>query len=146
MATFSKRANLRQHRILRIVEGAVRNAADAHPAAGDWNRFARSVAKRAAGTLSAQWADVLAMPRVAPSDQGVELATDSMHLRRSHSSRPGERGRSQRVRPPPLSRLHRRIGFLAGQAQRAGQIERHAALVEVLRLVGAEIAKMGAPR
>lgn len=62
MTTLSKRASPRQKRLLRIVEGAVKNTIDAHP---DWRqiepeRLARSIAKRAVGTLSSQLDDVLA--------------------------------------------------------------------------------------
>jgi len=47
--------------MLRIIEGAVINAHHAHPKADlSIEHFARSVAKRAVGTLSAQLADRLA--------------------------------------------------------------------------------------
>jgi hypothetical protein len=65
MATLSKRATPQQNVVMRIIEGAIKNATDAHP---DWQidpRFAKSIAKRAAGTLTAQWPDVLA---ACPSD------------------------------------------------------------------------------
>ena len=68
MSTLYNRATPLQQLMLRMVEGAVKNAADAHPDVyiPDW--FARSVAKRAAGTLSAHFADVLAaLPT--PSDR-----------------------------------------------------------------------------
>ena len=63
MATLSKRADARQRRLLRIIEGAVKNTIDAHP---DWReidskQFARSIAKRAVGTLSSQFDEVLAL-------------------------------------------------------------------------------------
>jgi hypothetical protein len=68
MATLSKRATARQKQLLRIIEGAVRNTFDAHPdfyVTGrngpiDKNQLARSIAKRAVGTLSSQLDDVLA--------------------------------------------------------------------------------------
>ena len=64
MSTLSKRATPLQLKMLKIIEGAVVNAHHAHPT-GEINdltlrRFARSVAKRAVGTLSAQLADRLA--------------------------------------------------------------------------------------
>ncbi len=62
MATLYKRANARQKRLLRIVEGAVRNALHAHPDGyTKHDHFARSVAKRAVGTISSQWGDLLAL-------------------------------------------------------------------------------------
>jgi hypothetical protein len=59
MVTLAKRATPSQHRILRIIEGAVLNASDAHRLARD-EQMARSIAKRATGTLTAQWPEVLA--------------------------------------------------------------------------------------
>ena len=53
MTSLYKRASVRQARILKIVEGACRNAAHAHGEAVLPKNFARSVAKRAAGTLTA---------------------------------------------------------------------------------------------
>ncbi len=53
MASLYKRANDRQQRVLRIVEGAVKNAADHHPEFDYSPHLARSIAKRAAGTLTA---------------------------------------------------------------------------------------------
>ena len=55
MSTLAKRANPAQVRLMRIVAGAVKNVADCHP---DWRfrpEFARSIAKRAVGTISAAW-------------------------------------------------------------------------------------------
>lgn len=60
MSTLSKRATPLQQRLLRIVEGAVKNALHAHPGVRVPSTFASSVAKRAAGTLSAELAGMLA--------------------------------------------------------------------------------------
>lgn len=55
MATLYKRADKIQARMLRIVEGAVHNALHAHSHKEISNeRLARSVAKRAVGTISSQ--------------------------------------------------------------------------------------------
>lgn len=59
MTTLYKRATPSQAMILRIVEGAIKNTCDAHGIEFD-PKFARSVAKRAAGTLSEQIPAVLA--------------------------------------------------------------------------------------
>lgn len=64
MATLYKRANSIQQRMLRIIEGAVKNTADAHPEFRYSPKLGRSIAKRAVGTLSAQLAGVLAAPAV----------------------------------------------------------------------------------
>jgi hypothetical protein len=68
MTSLYNRATSVQERILRIVEGAVRNAAACHSEARFSHKFPRSVAKRAAGTITAQLAVTLAGS--GPSDQG----------------------------------------------------------------------------
>lgn len=60
MVTLYKRATPAQKRILRAVEGAVLNVQDAHSEPRN-HRMARSIAKRATGTLTANWPDVLAL-------------------------------------------------------------------------------------
>jgi len=61
MATLAKRATPSQAMVMRMVAGAVRTTAKVHP---NWTladpRTARSIAKRAAGTLTSQWREVLA--------------------------------------------------------------------------------------
>ncbi len=68
MTTLSKRATPRQALLLRMVEGACRNAMHAHSGAVLDDKMCRSIAKRAAGTLAAQWAAVLAAPAVRTGD------------------------------------------------------------------------------
>jgi hypothetical protein len=65
MTTLYKRATSRQLLVMRIIEGAVRDAAQAHRGETDIARLARSIAKRATGTLTAEMPDVLAPPREA---------------------------------------------------------------------------------
>ena len=48
-----------QFRMLRIVSGAVLNAAHHHPGHPVDRKFARGVAKRAVGVLTVQWPEVL---------------------------------------------------------------------------------------
>jgi hypothetical protein len=60
MASLYKRASGPQQRMLKIISGAVMNAAHAHPEYNINAQFARSVAKRAVGTLSAQMVETLA--------------------------------------------------------------------------------------
>ncbi len=57
MSSLYKRATPIQHQMLRIIEGAVKQTHDAHPHIVDIEQFARCVAKRAVGTLSAQMLD-----------------------------------------------------------------------------------------
>src|SRR5260221_505732 len=63
MTSLYKRATPRQAMVLRMIEGAVKNAAHAHPGRTIDDRMARSIAKLAAGTLTSQWGSVLAAPR-----------------------------------------------------------------------------------
>lgn len=80
MSSLYKRATPIQKKMLRIVEGAVRNALDAHPSillTGDMSVeiFARSVAKRAIGTLSSQM-EVLAGSNLLPATGGGVKSVD----------------------------------------------------------------------
>src|SRR5258708_34171493 len=59
MTTLQKRATPSQFRMLRAIAGAVDNAAHAHRLEMP-KHFAHSVAKRATGTLTAQWPEGLA--------------------------------------------------------------------------------------
>lgn len=74
MVTLSKRATPSQARILKIIEGAVLNTADAHSQKRD-NSLARSIAKRAAGTISSQWVELLAA-NTRPSVKGPVEVTN----------------------------------------------------------------------
>jgi hypothetical protein len=83
MVSLYKRATPSQVRILWAVEGAVLNTADCHSELGAILKpnpgLARSIAKRAAGTLTAQWPDVLAV-RSAPSDKVDVTSADRLLL------------------------------------------------------------------
>src|SRR3990167_6188372 len=71
-----------QNRIMRAVRGAVKNASDAHP---NWKldrRFVNSVAKRAAGTLTAEWHEVLAARLARRQERKAEHARTSAPRRR----------------------------------------------------------------
>lgn len=134
----------RQERVFRAVAGAVKNACDGHRAKWRFDQtFARSIAKRATGTLTSQWPE-LAAP--SPSERGVLLAvTDKapQHVVGLPATRERrERGAFQTALPgrrrSPLKFLHDRIGAMCGEAKHAGQHERAEALKEVLRLIGAE--------
>lgn len=132
-----------QVQIFRAVAGAVKNAADGHK---DWNltqTMAHSIAKRATGTLTAQMRLVLA---AGPSEnaRGV-LPTQSSGAASLASPLSGgmeaQRGTSllsavrAAKRRSPLRTLQSAAGALAGQAYKAGNFERHRALVECLRLI-----------
>lgn len=95
MPSLYNRATPSQARILRIIEGAVLNTADAHGESRDaW--AARSIAKRATGTLTAQWPEVLAansrLPAKALAPDGKCRACE----RRAHAIR--MRARNERIK------------------------------------------------
>ena len=147
MSTFVKRATPRQRRVYRIVEGAVRNAAHAHPEYRIPALFAKSVAKRAAGTLTAAWPSVLAAKIPTPSGRSADQfrtspATPGAQLRPRRASRlTGATGGACAVsigRRTPAVRLRRLIGMMVGSAKRAGETARAEALIEVLKLIHRE--------
>ena len=109
------------------VEGAVRNALDGHPGWKIPRDFARSVAKRAAGTLMAHAGpSLLASARRSGQRQGV--------LRTAGSGGAPPMGRL-------LSRLHRELTQAVAGAHKAGDNERYFALVTAARLIKREIQR-----
>lgn len=138
MTTLAKRATPRQAIVMRMVAGAVRNAAHAHP---QWNippKAANSIAKRAAGTLTAGWPDVLAAPRVSSEGGGGNCQVRApMSFGEPLTSDKGGRGRP--TPRPPLRHLHIAIGAMAADARRTMQLDRERALVDVLRLIAKEM-------
>jgi hypothetical protein len=149
MASLYKRASERQRRILRMVEGAVKNAADHHPDMTYSPRMARSIAKRAAGTISAAWPGLLAVEAI-PVSKASGQVVPAGHLGSQFVTAHGmgepdtlasgpSRGRAQVSKPGrTLDSIWAKVAVLAGQAKRAGQTERAAALVEVLKIIAAE--------
>lgn len=113
MVTLSKRSTPAQDRVLRIVEGAVLNEADAHGKPRD-ELTARSIAKRAAGTLTAQWPEVLAVSTRLPAKRPVpdgkcracerraELVERAVMRERQALTRNAGRRAPQLLRRPPL--------------------------------------------
>ena len=83
MATLYKRAAPRQRQVLRAVEGAVLNEADAHGRTRD-RIMARSIAKRAAGTISALMPRLLASESLPASQGGSDTRVNQDHRRAEH--------------------------------------------------------------
>lgn len=133
MAEFYDTATPAQKRIYRAVRGATLNVADAHPSWGLNKIIARSIAKRAAGTLTAEWPEVLAARESVSSDRGLVSPMEGRS--RSVVLIPAGRGASATRRP--LRRLWRELARQVGPLKWAGQHERAAALIEVLRMVDA---------
>lgn len=142
MSSLYKRASGPQSRMLTIVSGAVMNAAHAHPGHAVDERFARSVAKRAVGTLSAQWREVLAAP--APSSSGA--GRPYTNPPRNGSDHLGARGgRHSYHAGPRFAPVIREISKLIRPAKLAGQTERAEALIDVMRIIGAIVKREGSP-
>lgn len=124
-------------KIFRAVEGAVYNTACGHPKWKLTSEMARSIAKRATGTLTANWPDVLAA-HAKPSDPANDPTLGGHWPPRRHGRHNG--GRKKRVRRPTTMHPHfrslwKKLGIMAGKAKREGKTEREEALVEVLRLI-----------
>lgn len=120
-------------RIFDAVAGAVVNTAHGHKHWRLTETMARSIAKRAAGTLTAEWPDVLAA-RTMPSDSANGLARDCWPPS-ARNDRTAEGGRRYGSRRSPLFRLWQKLSNKVGEAKRAGQYERAAALIDVLRII-----------
>ena len=102
MASLYKRATPAQHLVLRMVEGAVKNAFDVHPQGScSVEYLARSIAKRAAGTLTAGWPDVLA--RAQAGSDGLANTVPSARPAASDllEGRPGVQARKPRPSRSP---------------------------------------------
>jgi hypothetical protein len=155
MVTLAKRASASQARILRIVEGAVLNAADAHDLPRD-ERLARSIAKRATGTLTAQWPDVLAAntrpPKSGPSADSKCRACERRRAvirLRVRRERPkllngadaatlqtaAQGAASQFNRRRPLLELWQRVKREMWSVSRSGDRAKYDAYVHLLRMI-----------
>lgn len=134
----NRRTHPTQRQLMRIVRGAVKNTADAHPG---WNinpEIATSIAKRAAGTLRAQWLEVLAA-RSVPSDEADGLSAIQGHRppggRTGCQGRPGRRAARLTHRRSPLPLLWQRISARIKPAKIAGRTDRVETLIEVCKLI-----------
>jgi len=135
MASLWKKASPPQHRVLRIIAGAVKNAADAHNVQVPKN-FARSVAKRATGTLTAQWPDVLAAKTIRRQEASGSHFLDS-HRRRSEPVEDHAKGDRLRIirRSPPIRKLWLKYASKMREIKNNGTREELEANVKVLRLL-----------
>ena len=147
MTTLYKRASPQQAQALRIIAGAVLNTNDAHPGKyqGIDARFARSVAKRATGTLFAQMADVLAVGISRPSeaDSGhVKVPSrtgDIASISGNGSAQIGIRSKRASESSHSLAltkRAEKALQRLIEPARANGQQERAEAFIEALTVLG----------
>lgn len=139
MSSLYRRATPSQAHVLRIVEDAVKNASDAHPEIKISPQHRRSIAKRAAGTLTAQWPEVLAVPRhgqIAAQPVNYDTARGA----RGSRVKPLGRGGSDLPRASPLGRfplrqLIREISRPIRGLKETGQTDRAEALIDVLKII-----------
>jgi hypothetical protein len=134
MATLWNRATPSQYRMLRAIAGAVRNAAHAHQIDITKN-FARSVAKRATGTLTAQWPDVLAVTSLrrqnGSRDRLVSRDPRGSDLRKGRSEGAGLR----LLRLAPIRFVWKRYAAGMWKVKHEGSPEEYAAHVRILKLL-----------
>lgn len=126
-------------RIFRAVEGAVRNTAHGHPRWNLTRTMATSIAKRATGTLTAEWPDVLAA-RLSPSDSAIGTGSAVQWPPRQHATMATRKGGALVTRGrPPLhvlwKKLSSRIAEAKREAEYTGNTERVKALIEAIRLL-----------
>lgn len=141
MSSLWSRASPRERAALRIVAGAVINARDAHPNAAVDRKFARSVAKRAIGTLSSQFEDVLAASNRRPSSAEREITGNALR-RRSNLFKICKRGPAKGFyRWPPLARAVKSIAWEVSLAKRAGNAPRAEAMIDCLRIIAKMVAR-----
>ena len=145
MSTLYKRANGQQKRMLRIISGAVLNTAHAHPGQLPDLKFARGVAKRAVGTLSAQWADTLAAKSQDVLPSGNRWDTLSPQRSRVTSLLLRDAGRSHFNPTAPFSKLCAKMSRMIGPLIAKGETEKvealRAAIIALAPLVRKEKGK-----
>lgn len=130
--------------MLRIIEGSVRDAVQAHGGVVIPEYMPRSIAKRAVGTLSSQWGDVLAAGANSPSERGAPQGDNGASRPRLSGPAGGRLtsvgGRPRRVvsqsrRHHSLAKLIRDISMQLRDLKQAGEHERVAAFIDVLRMI-----------
>ncbi len=123
MSTLWKRASGAQEWMLVIVAGAVINAAHSHPGKMPDKQFARSVAKRAVGTISAHMPELLAANRESGEPSGSRRLSNGRRRHRRLSTKGVETGRSESVKAAPFTALCRKLGNQKWKLRTAGDTE-----------------------
>ena len=128
MTTLANRATPAQHRIMRVIQGACINAGHAHPQAGMTPSFARSIAKRATGTLSALSPGVLAGQ---PVSMAIGKCPAGSQAVQTHPYCAAEGGGSLDKAPTALDQLR----VLIRLSRRAGNREACRAYITAARIM-----------
>lgn len=137
MSSLYKRATPSQARILRAVEGAVKNTTDAHPELRIGPQHRRSIAKRAAGTLSAQWLEVLAAREINPSDSDGLIPGMMGHRRSSETQKAVGRGAANGIRRTSLRHLRAKISYDMKRVRQEETPDYTRAMIDVLKMIAA---------
>ena len=135
LTSLYNRATPSQSRILRAVEGAIKNTCHAHPDLKISARDARSISKRAAGTLSAQWADVLSLRDSVALDSGSQDTSYPESLQSPQSAKATVRGASQPTRRPALRHLRGKLRYDMRRIKREEHPEYARAIIDVLKMI-----------
>lgn len=134
MASLWKTANPPQQMMLKMVAGAVLNVYDHHNQPRD-KRFARSVAKRAVGTLTAGWPDVLAA-RTLRRQASLRENSKSRNLRSSDLREGHLKGdRLNVTRRSPVQQAWRKIREKMWYIKQHGTPEELQVHIKVLQLL-----------
>jgi hypothetical protein len=128
MSTLWKRASGAQEWMLVIVAGAVLNASHAHPGRLPNRIFARSVAKRAVGTISAHMPELLAASRASVEPSGSRPVSNGLRRHRRLNRVGADRGRPQDTKAAPFTALCRKLGNRKWKLRNAGDFEALACL------------------
>lgn len=131
------RATPSQSRILRAVEGAIKNTCHAHPDLNISARDARSISKRAAGTLTAGWPDVLALRDSVASDSGALIPDETARLQLSDPHKATVRGASKVSMRPALRHLRAKLRYEMKRIKRDEHPEYARAIIDVLKMIAA---------
>ena len=134
MATLWKRATPSQYRMLRAIAGAVRNAAHSKGVQLPHN-FERGVAKRAVGTLTAQWPDVLAAKCHRRQDGSRDVFLTRGPRSSDLAKELSKGGRLRLARRSPLLITWKYFADQMWKIRREGTPEQYAAYVRVLKLL-----------
>lgn len=134
MASLWKTASPPQYMMLKMVAGAVLNVQDHHNQPRD-RSFARSVAKRAVGTLTADWPSVLAA-RTSRRQDGLRETSKPRNPRRSEYGEGHLKGdRLTSLRRYPIQQAWNKIRDKMWYIKHHGTPEELQTNIEVLRLL-----------
>ena len=118
-----------------IIGGAIDNALHAHPNFKMDMDLKESIIKRAVGTLTSQWPDVLAISKATVVTIVKKRKKPNNKKRRQHELR-------EMSKPPYHYVLTVLLGYMIEEAKKEGKMEKVEAFIEVVKLLkDSEIAQ-----